>query len=91
MRTTLMPHRNNDFLQDCIRRAKFTVNTLLGATILSVIVTLSGISLAISGDIPEGLQMAEAGMVSTVELAKQLKDANERLDQIIEDEAERNK
>jgi hypothetical protein len=35
--------------------------------------------------------MAEAGMVSTVELAKQLKDANERLDQTIEDEAQRNK
>ncbi|MBP5974321.1 hypothetical protein HW132_16655 [Brasilonema sp. CT11] len=92
-----MSHSNNDFnhkrtlLQKRIRQAQLTVNALFGATVLSVIVTLSGVYLADSGHIQEGLQMAEAGMVSTVELAKQLKDANERLDQTIEDEAQRNK
>lgn len=86
-----MPHPNNNILQERIRRARFTVNALFGATVLSGILTLSGVYLADSGHIPEGLQMAEVGMVSTVELAKQLKDANERLDQTIEDEAERNK
>ena len=80
-----MPRRNNNFSQNRIRQAKLTVNALLGGTVLSGIAILFGVSLAISGDIPEGLQMAETGMVATVELAKQLKDANERLDQITKD------
>jgi hypothetical protein len=97
-----MSHRNNDFnhkrtlLQDRISRAKLTVKALLGATVLSGILTLSGVYLAISGYIPEGVKISEVGMVSTVELTKRLKDANNRLDQNIkntmhEDEAEINK
>jgi heme/copper-type cytochrome/quinol oxidase subunit 4 len=86
-----MSHRNNNFSQQSIHRAKLTVKALLGATVLSGILTLSGVYLAISGYISEGVEISQVAMMSTVELTKQLKDANERLDQTIEDEAEINK
>ncbi|MGH2414751.1 MAG: TRADD-N-associated membrane domain-containing protein [Brasilonema sp.] len=97
-----MSHQNNDFnhkrtfSQKRIHQAKSTVNAFLAATVLSGIVTLSGVCLAISGYIPEGVKISEVGMVSTVELTKRLKDANNRLEKTIkdtmhEDEAERNK
>ncbi|NMG11609.1 hypothetical protein [Brasilonema sp. UFV-L1] len=82
--------------QERIHRAKLTVKAFLGATILSGIVTLSGIYLAISGYISEGVEISQVAMMSTVELTKRTKDSIDHLDQVIkdaieEDEAERKK
>ncbi|NMG09576.1 hypothetical protein [Brasilonema sp. UFV-L1] len=84
-----------NYFQQRIRRAKLAVNGFLGATLLSGFLTLSGVYLAISGDIPEGVEISKVGMIGTVELTKRTKDANDRLDQVIkdameEDEAEKN-
>ncbi|NJM73837.1 MAG: hypothetical protein HC862_29080 [Scytonema sp. RU_4_4] len=84
-----------NYLQQRIRRAKLAVNAFLGATVFSGIVTLSGVYLAISGRIPEGVEISQVGMMSTVELTKRTKDAIDHLDQVIkdaieEDETEKN-
>ncbi|WP_017314570.1 hypothetical protein [Mastigocladopsis repens] len=85
-----MSNQNNSFLQDLIRRAKSVRNVLFGATLLSGIVTITGVYVAISGHIAEGTTISKVGIMSTVELTKRVKDENDRLDQALKDAMEEN-
>lgn len=55
-----------NYLQQRIRRAKLAVKAFLGATVFSGIVTLFSVYVAISGDIPEGVEISKVGMMSTL-------------------------
>ncbi|NEO03108.1 MAG: hypothetical protein F6K50_49670 [Moorea sp. SIO3I7] len=76
------------FLNERIRQAKLSFNLLVGATILSGIVGLIGAGLLIFKQSPEGAVTTAVGLASNIAFVKLAKDANDRLDEAIEDEDE---
>jgi uncharacterized membrane protein len=63
---------------------------LLGATILSGIVSLAGVGLLLSHQESEGTVTTIGGLVSNLAFAKLAKDANDRLDQAMREAREDN-
>ncbi|NEO73798.1 hypothetical protein [Moorena sp. SIO3H5] len=71
-----------------MRQAKLSFNLLVGATSLSGIVGLAGAELFMSKKLSEGAVTTAIGLTSSMRFVKLAKDANDRLDEAIEDEDE---
>ncbi|MEM7725502.1 MAG: hypothetical protein AAF208_03920 [Cyanobacteria bacterium P01_A01_bin.45] len=82
---------NNSFLQERIRQASLAFNVLLGATVLSGIVSFTGVGLLLSGQVSEGTITSIGGVISNVAFAKMAKDANDRLDKAMKEKEEEDK
>ncbi|RAM51671.1 MAG: hypothetical protein C6Y22_10445 [Hapalosiphonaceae cyanobacterium JJU2] len=78
--------KERSFLQERIRQAKLSFNVLLGATILTGLISFAGVYLLLSGRISEGSITSTGGLLSNVAFAKLAKDANERLDQAMKED-----
>ncbi len=76
---------NNSFLQERIRQARLAFNVLLGATVLSGIVSFTGVGLLLSGQVSEGTITTIGGLISNAAFAKMAKDANDRLDRAMKE------
>ncbi len=89
-----MKPQNNDFdqersfLQERIRQAKLSFNVLLGATVLSGVVSFAGVYFLLSGQVSEGSITTTGGLLSNVAFAKLAKDANDRLDRAMKEAME---
>ena len=79
---------NNSFLQERIRQTRLAFNVLLGATVLSGIVSFTGVGLLLSDRVSEGTITSIGGLISNVAFAKMAQDANDRLDKAMEEEDE---
>ncbi len=79
---------NNSFVEERIRQARLAFNVLLGATVLSGIVSFTGVGLLLSDRVSEGTITSIGGLISNVAFAKMAKDANDRLDKAMEEEDE---
>ncbi len=71
--------------QERLRQAHHSFNLALIATALSFGINLIGAGLLLSSKVPEGTVTAAGGLVSSVQCLKFAKDANNRLDKILEE------
>ncbi|NEO67112.1 MAG: hypothetical protein F6J98_44885 [Moorea sp. SIO4G2] len=76
------------FLKERIRQANLSFNLRVGATILNGIVGLIVAGLLMSNKVSEGAVTTAVGLASNIAFVKLAKDANDRLDEAIEDEDE---
>ncbi len=76
------------YFNEHIRQAKLSFNLLVSATVISGIVGLIGAGLLMSKKLPEGAVTTAVGLAPNVTFVKLAKDANDRLDEAIEDEDE---
>lgn len=79
---------SNSYLQERIRQARLAFNLLLGATVLSGIVSFTGVGLLLSKQVSQGTITSIGGLISNVAFAKMAKDANDRLDRAMKEEEE---
>lgn len=82
---------DNSFLQERIRQARLAFNVLLGATVLSGIISFTGVGLLFSNRLSEGTITSIGGLISNAAFAKMAKDANDRLDKAMKEEDEEDK
>lgn len=71
--------------QERLRQAHHSFNLALIATAVSFGIGLVGAGLLLSGKVPEGTVTSAGGLVSSVQCLKFAKDANDRLDKILEE------
>lgn len=76
---------NSDYYKERIRQAKLAFNAALIAAALSSGITLTGIGLLYFGKISEGAATTSGGLASNVAVAVIAKDANNRLDEAMDD------
>jgi len=79
------PEMERDVIQERLRQAKFTVNVILGSTIVSNSIIFFSIVLLLSGKVTEGSVATAAGLTSnivSVGLLKFTKETNDRLDRL---------
>ncbi len=68
-----------------LRQARLSFNIALGLTIISAIISVTGVGLLLSGKTSEGTATTAGGLASkivSIGLLKMTKDTNERLDKI---------
>ncbi|OZH53557.1 hypothetical protein AFK68_16840 [Hydrocoleum sp. CS-953] len=73
------------FIKERLRQARLSFNTALGLTIISAIISVTGVGLLLSGKTSEGTATTAGGLASqivSVSLLKMTQDSNERLDKI---------
>ena len=84
---TLNPHSNDDIerriVHERIRQARNTSNLALIATALFTLFGLTGATILLIGDIPEGSITTAVGLTSSLHCSRLAKDANDRLDKLI--------
>ncbi|MBD2358577.1 hypothetical protein H6G41_28880 [Tolypothrix sp. FACHB-123] len=71
--------------QERLRQASYSFNLALIATTVSFFIGLVGAGLILSNKIPEGTVAAAGGLASSVRCIQLAKDANDRLDKILEE------
>ena len=76
------------YVQERIRQAKLSFNLLLGATIVSGIVSLTGVGLLMFNQLSEGTVTTAVGLASNITFVKLARDANNRLDEAIREAEE---
>ncbi len=76
---------NSDYYKERIRQAKLAFNAALIAAALSSGITLTGIGLLYFRQISEGVATTAGGLASNVAFAAIAKDANNRLDEAMDD------
>jgi uncharacterized membrane protein YczE len=89
--TETKPDLNNqlaEIIHERIRQASISFNLSVFAATASMVVSLTGAGLLLSGNLPEGTLTAASGAGSTVYCFKLAKDANDRLDRIFEELAD---
>ena len=82
------PHQSieSSIVQERIRQAQHSFNLALGATALSVFISLVGAMIFLSGkNSLAGISATSGGIVFTVGCTRFAKDANDRLDRLAED------
>ncbi|MBW4528784.1 MAG: hypothetical protein KME18_27080 [Phormidium tanganyikae FI6-MK23] len=79
-----MNHYDPDWiiLKERIRQAHLSFNVAMFATTTFAAVGLAGISLQLSGRLPEGTATAISGMALSGYFSRLAKDANDRLDKL---------
>ena len=76
--------------QERLRQARLSFNLALTATAISFSISLIGGGLLLSGKIPSGTITSGVGLVSSARCLKFAKDANDRLDKILDESEEDN-
>jgi hypothetical protein len=71
--------------QERLRQARYTFNTALVSSATFAVISTAGAVMLMLGTASEGAVMASTGMVGTMECIRLAKDANDRLDNLIED------
>jgi hypothetical protein len=71
--------------QERLRQARYTFNTALVSSAAFAVISITGSIMLMIGTASEGAVMASTGMVGTMECMRLAKDANDRLDSLIED------
>jgi hypothetical protein len=71
--------------QERLRQARYTFNTALVSSAAFAVISTAGAVMLMLGTASEGAVMASTGMVGTMECMRLAKDANDRLDNLIED------
>jgi hypothetical protein len=71
--------------QERLRQAHLSFNLALTATAISFSISLIGGGLLLSGKIPSGTITSAMGLVSSAGCLKFAKDANDRLDRVLDD------
>ncbi len=93
MTNQLVPNPNPSIewciAQERLRQAGISFNLALTATAISFFISLIGGGLLLSGKVPSGTVTSALGLVSSAGCLKFAKDANDRLDKIL-DESEDN-
>lgn len=72
-------------IKERLRQARLSFNIVLGLTIISGIISVTGVGLLLSGKTSEGTATTAGGLASqivSVRLLKMTQDSNERLDKI---------
>ncbi|WP_293141842.1 hypothetical protein [Okeania sp. SIO3I5] len=72
-------------IKERLRQAKLSFNIALSLTIISAIISVTGVGLLLSGKTSQGTATTAGGLASqivSVSLLKMTKDTNERLDKI---------
>ncbi|MGD1717084.1 TRADD-N-associated membrane domain-containing protein [Dapis sp. BLCC M172] len=72
-------------IKERLRQAQLSFNIVLGLTIISGIISVTGVGLLLSGKTSEGTATTAGGLASqivSVGLLKMTQDSNERLDKI---------
>lgn len=87
----LRDNPKEEYLRMRIRHANFAFNCFLTATVVSAIVSSLGIVLLFSGKVKEGGITGTGGFIATAGLAKLSKDANDRVDQAMQEYNEQKK
>ncbi|BAY34706.1 hypothetical protein NIES2107_66120 [Nostoc carneum NIES-2107] len=72
--------------QERLRQARWSFNLAWVMSAMCGIVSLVGVGLSLSGNLPEGLITIVEGIVSSVPWLRLAKDANDRLDRLISEE-----
>jgi hypothetical protein len=70
--------------QERLRQARYTFNTALVSSAAFAIISTTGAVMLMLGTASEGAVMASTGMVGTMECIRLAKDANDRLDDLID-------
>ena len=71
--------------QERIRQARYSFNLALIATAVSACIGLVGAGVILSNKVPEGTVTAAGGLASSVRCIQLAKDANDRLDKVLEE------
>jgi hypothetical protein len=71
--------------QERLRQARYTFNTALVSSVAFAAISTTGAVMLMIGTASEGAVMASTGMVGTMECIRLAKDANDRLDSLLED------
>lgn len=66
-----------------LRQARYSFNTALASSAAFTAISLVGATLLLFGKIPEGAFVASSGMLSSAGCVRLAKDANDRLDNIM--------
>ena len=89
MNNKLIPNsqQNLEFIitQERIRQARYSFNLALIATTISACISLVGAGVILSNKVPEGTVTAAGGLASSVRCIQLAKDANDRLDKVLEE------
>ncbi|BAZ33705.1 hypothetical protein NIES4074_62190 (plasmid) [Cylindrospermum sp. NIES-4074] len=70
-------------VQERLRQARYSFNLSLIATTISFFIGLVGAGLILSNKIPEGTVAAAGGLASSMRCFQLAKDANDRLDKLL--------
>jgi hypothetical protein len=70
--------------QERLRQARYTFNTALVSSASFAIISITGAIMLMLGTVSEGAVMASTGMVGTMECMRLVKDANDRLDNLMD-------
>ncbi len=81
---SLKPDAPHEIIQDQIthewlRQAKWSFNVFLGCTAISAAIGLTGVTLVLSGKLPEGSLTAASGAIGTSALARLAQQCSDRL------------
>ncbi|MDZ7969652.1 MAG: hypothetical protein RM368_32715 [Nostoc sp. DedSLP03] len=68
-----------------LRQARYSFNLALIATTVSFFIGLIGAGLILSNQVPEGTVAAAGGLATSIRCIQLAKDANDRLDKVLED------
>jgi hypothetical protein len=68
-----------------LRQARYTFNTALVSSATFAVISTAGSIMLMLGMASQGALMASTGMVGTMECMRLAKDANDRLDTLLED------
>ena len=89
MTNQLVPNSNSNIewsiAQERLRQARYSFNFALITTAVSFCISLVGAGLLLSGKVPLGAITSAIGMVSSVRYFELAKDANDRLDKILDE------
>ena len=89
MNNTLSPKSDNEIetniITERLRQARYSFNTALAASGVSVCIGLVGAGLVLSGKVTEGTVTASGGMAASVSCINFAKDANDRLDKLMKE------
>ncbi len=77
-------------VQERLRQARLSFNLALAATATSFCIGLAGAGLLLSGKVPSGTITSAGGLVLSVKCVKFAKQANDRLDSLVEEEEKNN-
>lgn len=77
-----------NIVQERLRQARHSFNLALFATTVSFCIGIIGVGLLLSGKVSEGTVTSAGGLASSLRCLQFAKDANDRLDKILELEDE---
>jgi hypothetical protein len=69
-------------VKERLRQSRYSFNAALASAVLSTCISVIGVTLLLSGKVPEGAATTSSGMAASLGCFKLAKDANDRLDSL---------